>query len=567
MTVSSKTTRSKMTQKDIKSLLKNRGENSKSKLVAGDTISGTVSGSGSQGVFIKIDGSETFGRIRLSDLSARFISGDDAKKLMPVGTKLEDLVVSSVDPSSGRIELKPKSRQGEPEIGSVHKAIVKRVEKYGIIMSFPNSLIKCLCVKEDLDDDEDICANMLSKIQPGHKYNVKVIRIDQGKIWVSMKPSVLGTSGSASYDQPVMEFVEAQQSCDSAEPESAGLIEEDEAPKASLAAPKRMVKDALEEEDDVEQEAGSRKKAKRQREAQKNQKEVAIREKEEHLLSGEWRKNPETAEEFERLTLEDKSATVWIKYMSHWLKMAEVGKARETAERGLRQDTMSESDKFNLWIAYLNMEAAFGSDADQLFARAAQYCDTKRIYHALPQVYVRAGQTTKAITAFERMCAKFPACRKAWMNYVEYLFTADRLDEARTVFTKAIKSLPKHKHVRATTKFAQLEFRSGNVERGTSVFEHLIQAGGNVARTDIWSIFFDETIRACTPPVAESGADLATVRALFEKALSTNLKPKKMKSFFKRWLDFETKFGSDDDIQTVKNRAVEYVESIGGSDE
>lgn len=567
MSVSSKPSGPKISQKDMKALLKNRSQTSKTKIVQGDTISGIVSGSGQQGVFVRIEGSDIFGRIRLSDISARFISGDEAKKLMPVGTKLKDLVVSSVDASSGRIELKPQSRLGDPELGSIHKAIVKRVEKYGVIMSFPNSLIKGLCVKEDLDDDEDNCVNLLSKIQAGHKYNVKVIRIEQGKIWVSMKPSVLGTSFSVAYDQPVMEFVEAHQPSESAEVESATLIEEGEVSRPSQSATKRVVRDALEVEDEIEQEAGNRKKAKRQREAQKNQKEVAIREKEEHLMSGEWRKNPETAEEFERLMLEDKSASVWIKYMSHWLKMAEVAKARETAERGLRQDTMSESDKFNLWIAYLNMEAAFGSDADQLFARAAQYCDTKKIYHALPQVYVRAGQVTKAITSFERMCAKFPSCRKAWMNYVEYLFNSDRLDEARTVFAKALKNLPKHKHVRATTKFAQLEFRSGNSERGTSVFERLIQAGGNVARTDIWSIFFDETIRACTPPVVESSADLATVRALFEKALSTKLKPKKMKSFFKRWLDFETKFGTDEDIQTVKNRAVEYVESIGGSDE
>jgi rRNA biogenesis protein RRP5 len=177
----------------------------------------------------------------------------------------------------------------------------------------------------------------------------------------------------------------------------------------------------------------------------------------------------------------------------------------------------------------------------------------------MPQVYARAGQTDKAITAFERMCSKFPTCRKAWMNYVEFLLaSAERAEAARATFAKALKVLPAHKRTRATVKFGQLEFRAGNVERGATVFEQLLQQ--NASKTDIWSVFFDETIKASTPPVAAS-ADLEHVRALFEKALATKLKPFKMKFFFKRWLDFETKFGDDASVEAVKNRAVEYVES------
>jgi rRNA biogenesis protein RRP5 len=577
MTVPAKSRASKLSQKDLKTLVYGRGKAvSKSKpqkpktpkavpeitLSPGDVVSGEVSGAGDHGVFVKIGDSLFVGRIKLSDLSTRFITGADAKKLMPVGSQVSDLVVSSVDKAANRIDLKPKSRQGEPEVGSLHKAIVKKVEKFGVIMSFPNSLLRCLCVTEDVDDDLDNCKAVLAKIQPGHKYTVKVIRVEQGKIWVSMKQSVVGTSEVASYDQPVMELaIEPTDPVD--EPE---LIE-DSAGSAVVPTwtPKRPVADALEEEDALEESVTARKKNKRQRESAKQEKEAQIREKEAALLSGEWRNNPETCDEFERLILEDKSAAVWIKYMSYWLKMAEVAKARDTVERGLKQSTMSEEDKFNLWIAYMNMEAAFGSGADQVFARAAQYCDPKRVHHALPQVYARAGQTDKAITAFERMCAKLPACRKAWMNYVEFLFNTDRMEEARSIFTKGLKALPKHKHVRATTKLGQLEFRNGNSERGTSVFEQLLQAGSNMARTDIWSILFDEVIKANTPPSAET-ADLSTIRTIFEKALSANLKPKKMKSFFKRWLDFEMKFGSDADIESVKKRAVEYVESIGNNE-
>ena len=522
----------------------------------GTIVSGEVTGAGERGVFVRLEGSRICGRIRLCDIATRFISGDDVAVLMPVGSTLTDLRVAAVDKVSLHVDLKLASRIGDPEVGSVHKAIVKRVERYGVIMTFPNSLVRCLCTPEEIDDDLDTAKALMAKMQPGHKYTVKVIKVEQGKVWVSMKATA--DKPSRSYDQAVMEFVDPVVEEASEIVSRPSLIDEDDMVTSTA---KRPVRDIMEEEEESEEAAATnRKKNKRQRDAAKKEKESLVREKEEALLSGEWRKDPQNSDEFERLILEDRSAAVWIKYMSFWLKMAEVAKAKETVERGLKQQ-LSEQDKFNLWIAYLNMEVAFGNSADQVFARAAQFCDTKKIYHALPQVYVRAGQADKAVLAFERMCAKFPQCRKAYINYIEYLFNSDSPEEARNIFVKAIKNLPKHKHVRATTKFAQLEFRNGFPERGTTVFEQLLQSGSTMARTDIWSIFFDETIKSCTPPAVEK-ADLETVRNLFEKALSGKLKPKKMKSFFKRWLDFEMKFGTDPDVEHVKNRAVEYVESL-----
>ena len=40
-----------------------------------------------------------------------------------------------------------------------------------------------------------------------------------------------------------------------------------------------------------------------------------------------------------------------------------------------------------------------------------------------------------------------------------------------------------------------------------------------------------------------------------------SLSAKKMKFFFKRYLDFEKKFGSESSVDSVKQKAVEYVES------
>ena len=50
-------------------------------------------------------------------------------------------------------------------------------------------------------------------------------------------------------------------------------------------------------------------------------------------------------------------------------------------------------------------------------------------------------------------------------------------------------------------------------------------------------------------------------RQLYERAVNLNLAPKKMKFFFKKYLEFEQKFGTEDSAAKVKQKALEYVKS------
>ena len=50
-------------------------------------------------------------------------------------------------------------------------------------------------------------------------------------------------------------------------------------------------------------------------------------------------------------------------------------------------------------------------------------------------------------------------------------------------------------------------------------------------------------------------------RQLFEKVITMNFSPKKMKFFFKKYLDFEEKYGTEEDVSAVRQKAVEYVQS------
>ena len=50
-------------------------------------------------------------------------------------------------------------------------------------------------------------------------------------------------------------------------------------------------------------------------------------------------------------------------------------------------------------------------------------------------------------------------------------------------------------------------------------------------------------------------------RQLFERVIHMNFSAKKMKFFFKKYLDFEEKYGTEEDVSAVKQKAVEYVQT------
>ena len=50
-------------------------------------------------------------------------------------------------------------------------------------------------------------------------------------------------------------------------------------------------------------------------------------------------------------------------------------------------------------------------------------------------------------------------------------------------------------------------------------------------------------------------------RQLLERVIHMNFSAKKMKFFFKKYLDFEEKYGTEEDVAAVKQKAVEYVQT------
>lgn len=54
-------------------------------------------------------------------------------------------------------------------------------------------------------------------------------------------------------------------------------------------------------------------------------------------------------------------------------------------------------------------------------------------------------------------------------------------------------------------------------------------------------------------------------RQVMERAVRQKLPVKKMKSLYTKWLSFEEKFGGVDDVERVKQAAVQYINKVTSS--
>ncbi len=77
------------------------------------------------------------------------------------------------------------------------------------------------------------------------------------------------------------------------------------------------------------------------------------------------------------------------------------------------------------------------------------------------------------------------------------------------------------------SQYAMLEYQMGEPEQARTTFESLLSRYPK--RTDIWSVYAD---------METKHGDLTRLPGLFERALSLNLKPKKTKFLFKKYLTF-----------------------------
>nr|XP_020451870.1 protein RRP5 homolog [Monopterus albus] len=248
---------------------------------------------------------------------------------------------------------------------------------------------------------------------------------------------------------------------------------------------------------------------------------------------------PQDAAAFERLLLASpNSSLLWLQYMAHHLQATQIEQARAVAERALKT------------ISFRCV--TFVGSLKKVFERALQFCEPMPVYQQLADIYAKSNKTKEAEGLYKTMVKRFRQNKAVWLSYGSFLLQQGQSDAASAVLQRALKSLPSKESVDVITKFAQLEFRYGDAEKGHTMFDKVLTSYPK--RTDLWSVFIDLTIKHGTQK---------EIRALFDRVIYLSVSVKKIKFFFKRYLEYEKKHGTPQSIQAVKDKAMEFVEAKG----
>ncbi|XP_054459743.1 protein RRP5 homolog [Anoplopoma fimbria] len=308
---------------------------------------------------------------------------------------------------------------------------------------------------------------------------------------------------------------------------------------------------------DGEDQDGSSKPLKKSRhelEQEKKAAEKALVKRETELMDPSLR--PQDATAFERLLLASPSSSLlWLQYMAHHLQATQIEQARAVAERALKTISFrEEQEKLNVWVALLNLENMYGTEESlkKVFERALQFCEPMPVYQQLADIYAKSDKTKEAEGLYKTMVKRFRQNKAVWLSYGTFLLQQGQSDSASALLQRALKSLPTKESVDVIAKFAQLEFRYGDSEKGRTMFDKVLTSYPK--RTDLWSVFIDIMVK---------NGSQKEVRSLFDRVIHLSVSVKKIKFFFKRYLEYEKKHGTPQSIQAVKEKAMEFVEAKG----
>uniref|UniRef100_A0A8C8RC37 Protein RRP5 homolog n=1 Tax=Pelusios castaneus TaxID=367368 RepID=A0A8C8RC37_9SAUR len=296
----------------------------------------------------------------------------------------------------------------------------------------------------------------------------------------------------------------------------------------------------------------SKKQTKKEKEQEKQRVEKELSKIEATLMDPS--RQPQTADDFDRLVLSNPSSSIlWLQYMTFHLQATEIEKARAVAERALKTISFrEEQEKLNVWVALLNLENMYGTEETlmKVFERAVQYNEPLKVFQQLADIYASSEKYKQADNLYNTMLKRFRQEKSVWLKYATFLLKQGQIEATHKLLERALRGLPDKEHVDVIAKFAQLEFHFGDPEHAKAIFESTLSSYPK--RTDIWSIYIDMMIKH---------GSQKEIRDIFERVIHLSLAAKRMKFFFKRYLDYEKKYGTAETIQAVKVAALEYVES------
>jgi len=311
--------------------------------------------------------------------------------------------------------------------------------------------------------------------------------------------------------------------------------------------------DVSEEEDNTTTDDKKSKKYISKKEAKrlKREEEKAAEQQENKIIQGDMLP-PQTEEEFERLVASSPdSSLVWIQFMAHYLQSCQYDMARALAKKAVnRINFREESEILNVYLAWLNLENAFGTpeSLDTVLKEAVQRNDEYKVLSQMTDVFDKSSKFPEAEKVFKTLAKKYGKIKDMWVRYGLFYFKNSRKEEGRAVFTRGLQNLEIREAADLSTKFAQLEFKYGDTERGKTMYEKLVSTYPK--RVDIWKSYAEQLTRI---------GDVGVTRSLYIRISTLGLQAKKMKALFAKWLEFETTYGTEEQQGVVRAAALQYL--------
>lgn len=220
--------------------------------------------------------------------------------------------------------------------------------------------------------------------------------------------------------------------------------------------------------------------------------EASIRKIENELIDPD--RTPQSIQDFERILLKNpNSADFWIKYSNFFLDNVETEKARIVCGRALKTiNFRSEKEKLQIWLHLIRIEAKYGG-SDRLhetIAEAAKLNEPQSVYRGAARVLLNCNQPDEADRIYQLLIKANKKSVDVMIEYIQFLMEQRKdLDLARSTYENTCKLFNKSDLINFQSRFARLEFKSGDVERGKTIFENILNE--NPKKTDLWRVYQD----------------------------------------------------------------------------
>ncbi|KAL0119658.1 hypothetical protein PUN28_007830 [Cardiocondyla obscurior] len=314
------------------------------------------------------------------------------------------------------------------------------------------------------------------------------------------------------------------------------------------------------DDEEKPQEEPKRKKKKQlnavERRKQERQKEREIRQREEALASNQA---PNSIDQFDRLVLSSPdSSLVWLQYMAYHLQATEIDKARAVVRRAIKAiNCREENERLNVWKAWLNLESRYGNaeSLNDVFQEAVRSNDPYKVYTHMLTVHADAGRKVDLEKLIDSVIRKFKQNPQTWIDCGATYLKIGMKEKSRRIMQRALQSLPASHHVNLLVQFANLENKLGDKERAQTLFENILSSYPK--RVDVWSCYVDCLIKS---------ENIKLARKVLEQACVQTLPPRKMKTLFRKFINFEEAHGTPEAVDRVRQMAADYVEKHNISD-